>query len=226
MSQKFRTAFSDVKPMWNITPFLYRYENQNFIDHFFETGELMISCFSQYIKHPDNELGDSGEGSVVSHVHSDSASIFSVYAVGSNAYTFCLSTILSKTLIEKFSRNSVFMIKDVVGFMHEIQRSIPRVNEMLLGNCIYAPDRTLSIKKEFTINDIETDGGSPTFSLDKILSINNDPEAFFIKKLKYQHQNEYRLIWNTDRLVKEPLIINCPEAIKYCEKIDLNKINS
>lgn len=45
--------------------------------------------------------------------------------------------------------------------------------------------------------------------------------TYFLKQKKYQHQSEYRILWQTDREVKESIIINCPEAIKYCEKVEI-----
>ena len=35
----------------------------------------------------------------------------------------------------------------------------------------------------------------------------------------YCHQNEYRFVWNVTYQVEEPIFIECPEAIKFCEKV-------
>lgn len=42
-----------------------------------------------------------------------------------------------------------------------------------------------------------------------------------VKPLKYKHQKEHRIIWEpiTDEVI-EPLIIECPEATKYCRKLE------
>lgn len=46
------------------------------------------------------------------------------------------------------------------------------------------------------------------------------PESYFLKTIRYQEQSEYRIIWKTDREVPNNIIIECPEAVKFCEKIE------
>ena len=41
---------------------------------------------------------------------------------------------------------------------------------------------------------------------------------YFIKTKDYEHQKEYRFIWETDADLTKPLVIQCPEAVKYCRR--------
>ena len=41
----------------------------------------------------------------------------------------------------------------------------------------------------------------------------------FLKLDKYEYQNEYRLVWFSNEEIKNSIIVRCPEAVKFCEKI-------
>jgi hypothetical protein len=41
-------------------------------------------------------------------------------------------------------------------------------------------------------------------------------DLFFLKKESYQHQAEYRLLWNSQAAVSDFIEITCPEAIQFC----------
>lgn len=40
-----------------------------------------------------------------------------------------------------------------------------------------------------------------------------------MKYKKYEHQQEHRFLWLTDENIEDGIVLNCPEAIKYCEEI-------
>jgi hypothetical protein len=230
MERNYHSVFSSVINYLNVSPFLYRYENQEFIDRFFETGEILISCFNQYSKYEDNQLGDKSEGFAHNFGNmSNGLTVSTVTTIGMNAYCFCASTILDSELFKTFKRNSVFRINDPINFILQIEKSLNRVFEVLYGNCIYLENKML-IKEipAFNMDDLKVENESNNISFDKLMAATsplNGPEQFFLKKMIYQKQSEYRIIWNTDREVKTPVIIKCPEAIKYCEKIE-SKVSS
>ncbi len=229
MQRNFHSAFSNVTNYINVVPYLYRYENQEYIDKFFEKGEILISSFHQYSQYKDNQLGDTAEGSSFSTANSQSNdySFGALTSVGHNSYCFCTSTVMSKELFGIFKRNSVFRIKDPINFMLEIERSLTRVRELLHGNCIYLNERIIEKQvPHFSLDTFKHDE-SDNMSMEKMMgavqSING-PEQFFLKLLKHQKQSEYRILWNTDREVKEPLIITCPEARQFCEQVEVEKL--
>jgi hypothetical protein len=222
--RNFNSAFSHVINYISVIPFLYRYENQNHIDTFFETGDLLISSFHNYKKYKDNELGDRQEGSSMNLAKIDNDMTLGTYVTtGMNEYSFCTSTIFEKSLLTTFSRNSLFRIKDPLNFILEVTRSIQRVHQVIHGHCLYLDQRMLT--KNISGVDMESlkseEGG---ISFEKLIQISNyvqGMDAYFLKQKKYQHQSEYRILWQTDREVKDSIIINCPEAIKYCEKVEI-----
>lgn len=223
MHNRLFTGINNVTDYISVPPYLYRYEDDIFIDQFFETGQLMISCFKQYKSYKDNELGDSSEGLTANFGFTENQkTIVTVTGVGFNTYCFCTSTLLDSNIKTAFKRNSVFRIKDPINFMIEIGRTIPRVTNGLSGNCIYLNNKM--IKRHIPaieINDFKT-AGDENISFEKMMSATepmHGPEQFFIKKMSYQHQCEYRMLWNTDREVNDKLVLNCPEAVKYCERL-------
>jgi hypothetical protein len=226
--RNYNSNFSQIIDYVNVAPFLYRYENQNFIDKFFETGELYISSFYNYKKYQDNELGDIYEGKTMNYAISESdLTIGSYTSVGINEYSFCTSTILDRSLFKTFSRDSVFRIKDPINFILEVSRSLQRVHRVLHGHCIYL-DKKILIEKLHGIVDMETlkseEGG---ISFEKLMQISNyvqGLDSYFLKLKQHQHHSEYRILWQTDREIKNGILINCPEATKFCEKINLNEL--
>jgi hypothetical protein len=45
-----------------VTPAVYRYEDQKWIDEFFESGRLRLSTFAKFATYPDEVRGDRSEG--------------------------------------------------------------------------------------------------------------------------------------------------------------------
>lgn len=45
-------------------------------------------------------------------------------------------------------------------------------------------------------------------------------EAFFIKQLRFAHQNEYRFIWFAQGYEQSELFVVCPEVRRFCEKYE------
>jgi hypothetical protein len=91
------------------------------------------------------------------------------------------------------------------------------------GHCLYLDQRILT--KNVSEVDMESlkseDGG---ISFEKLIQVSNyvqGMDAYFLKQKKYQHQSEYRILWQTDREVINGIVINCPEAIQYCEKVEI-----
>lgn len=219
--------FSNVTNYVNVTPYLYRYENQKYIDDFFKNGDIFISSFQQYKSYKDNELGDKEEGHSFNVGDTDdNHTMISYTTVGHNDYCFCTSTILDRKLLEVFKRDSVFRIKDPINFILEINRSLQRVREVLFGNCIYLEHRTVRKKiGNVTLDSLKDEKEPDKISMDKIMNLPlNGPESYFLKTISYQHQSEYRMIWITDRPVNSGIILRCPEAIKYCEQVKVNQI--
>lgn len=222
--RNFNSVFSHVINYITVIPYLYRYENQNHIDTFFENGDLFISSFHNYKKYEDNELGDTDEGKSMNFAKSNHDLTLGNYvSTGMNEYSFCTSTIFDESLLKTFSRNSVFRIKEPLNFILEITRSLQRVHQVMHGHCLYLDQRILTKNVSgVDMDSLKSEEGGISF--EKLIQVSNyvqGMDAYFLKQKKYQHQSEYRILWQTDRDVKNGIVINCPEAIKYCEKVEI-----
>jgi hypothetical protein len=72
-----------------VLPYLYRYENEKWIDDFINNGKLLIGCFLTYQKYTDNQLGDTGEGHILHHLETqDKKTVLAVTTLGDNCYSF------------------------------------------------------------------------------------------------------------------------------------------
>lgn len=226
MNRNYATQFTHLIPFENSIPYLYRYEDKKWINDFFETGNLLLSSFKNYKEYEDNQLGDKLEGNTMNVVNGNNGkSIMTGTQVGLNEYCFCTSSMLDENLKNVFKRNSVFRITDPLNFMLEITKSLPRVQGVLFGNCLYVNQRIISssIDKPITLDDFKDDMDPEKMNLNKMLAAAQPSltrHHFFLKHTDYQPQAEYRILWSTDREVKEGLIINCPEARQFCDIIE------
>ena len=41
---------------------------------------------------------------------------------------------------------------------------------------------------------------------------------FYIKNKRFAHQNEFRFTWKLPNEINKPIIMDFPEAIKFCKK--------
>ncbi|MCX2743731.1 hypothetical protein OO013_07640 [Mangrovivirga sp. M17] len=185
----------------------------------------MLSSFKNYKAYEDNQLGDKTEGHSMNIVNGANDKMIGTYTmVGQNEFCFCTSTILDDELKKTFKRDSVFRIIDPLNFMIEITRSLPRVQSVLFGNCLYVNEKIISTKipKNLDIEELKDDKETDKISFQKMIQAAGPSltrHRFFLKHTDYQPQSEYRMLWSTDRKVEDGLVIHCPEARQFCEEI-------
>ena len=221
----YATIFNHNIPLINSIPYLYRYEDQKWIDEFFDKGNLLISSFKNYKSYKDNQIGDKFEGNSYNVLQGANDKFIGTYTmVGQNQYCFCTSTVLSDDLKPIFKRNSVFRIKDALNFMIEITRSLPRVQNVLFGNCIYINERIIqkSVPSSVDMEQLKDDEQPNKLNLQKMMAAaapSLTKHRYFLKLIEHQEQSEYRILWTVDRKVEEGIVIKCPEAVRFCEEV-------
>lgn len=190
--------------------------DENYLNDFFEKGNLLLSCFANFKKYKDEMQGDPKEGNMIlsgkgkpgfyNHI---------IYESGNNSYVLCTSKNLNEQTIKDFKGVGAIKINDTVNFGREISRKLPFCQNGLEGGCIYeSRSKFLDEKNEFLNNiDINTPDGQLLFS-----QFTNGFEIF-VKPDQYKHQNEYRFFWFTNKKIESSIVVNCPEVIEYCEKI-------
>jgi hypothetical protein len=214
-----------VQKPWNVkTPSVIRYLDKGHVDVFFETGELRLSSFARFAKHPDEQRGDSSEGtSIINCFTADGKTLFAVTKHGFDSYVLCGSTIESTQLQRQFGCSSYFRILDTTQFGIAVAAAIPGFKGGVEGLCIYQESRV--IQKE-----------SPPFSEVADLNKKGDPidmnklfnyvssaagvDVVLVKLRRFSHQSEYRFIWATNAELGETITIHAPNARQFCQRPD------
>ena len=187
-------------------------DDEKWADNFFKTGELLISCFDKFKNYPDEMQGDKEEGKGIIRGEDSARNLHLIlYDSGDNAFIMSTTTKIGKQVVDDFKAKCAIKINNPTEFALEIAKKLPFVLGGIEGNCVYDEHKILKFKK-----NIE----EYAFFKDALREQTREYELF-LKLEKYKHQNEYRFVWFSDKIVKDSYIVNCPEAIEFCEKIKI-----
>lgn len=183
---------------------------QQYVDDFFGTGRLQLGSFEYYSRYDHGEIGDREEGEVVLVAEGNNFTAAGKYAGGFDNYLLC--TYLGEPdpeTLEKFGYDGGFIIKDPERFAMAIQKALGALSHEY-ANCAYNPHKAIRGKMQpgFTIERIDHR------TIEMISTARH-----FIKPDRFAHQREFRFTWKMPHDVNDPYMIECPEAIQYCERI-------
>jgi len=112
---------------------------------------------------------------------------------------------------------------DPLGLCAEIANEIPGSVAMMMGQCIYEDTRMLtSAQTAPVLSDLKSDDGSDNISPEKLMAASSKisgPKEYFLKERKFEDQMEYRMIWETNRPVEEPVIIKVLNPERFCRRL-------
>ncbi len=109
-----------------------------------------------------------------------------------------------------------------MAFATAISHQIPGFTFGFQGSCIYRNER--SLKDSFNAPLFKAPPASESEAeewadnLERRIHEDARLEPYFLKPLRYAHQNEYRFIWCVSQRTDDCLDIACQEALKFCEK--------
>ena len=203
-------------------PIVFRYLCQKYIDDFFQSGRLRLSAFSEFAKHTDEQRLDTKEGWAIVEIRGEKQALRSSAGMGLDTYILSASLRGDAELMNTFGTDGYFKIKDVKGFTVAVAARLADFVEGLSGPCIYRDRREIikTIGAELDIAVEKNEQGK--MNLTRVTSLIRRalwPEAYFMKLKHYAPQQEYRFVWHVGQEVHEPLIIECPEALQFCERI-------
>lgn len=207
---------------WSIrTPVLTRYMEKKYVEEFFEHGKMRISSFRSFRKNPDEERGDIFEGRVSAQIKTPNGNHAVIAMNGQEAYVMCTTTVESQKLEASFSTTSGFRILNTIGFANCISSHIPGFVAGLEGLCSYRDETAIrkELESDFPPPDSFPNPENWAKEYDNFVA-QQTREGFFIKKLKYSHQAEYRFIWFAQGQEKEYIDIICPDARRFCQQFD------
>lgn len=209
---------------WEIMPsVVYRYMKQVYIDEFFKSGKIRLSSFSLFSKHDDEQRKDTSEGQNILTGVGRRQTLSAMTVHGHNAYILSASYLKSETLMRDFESDGCFKITNSNGFGIAIANKIPGCRRGVEGPCQYKSRRVITRDiGDFHVDDLRREDDA-TIDGDKmmrrVLEIGGS-DVFFVKLGKYQHQLEYRFVWGIDQKSDDYIFIECPEALRFCERVE------
>jgi hypothetical protein len=200
---------------------------KKWIDCFFKTGELMLSSFSQFRKHPDEQRRDPHEGASILDMSFGGQPLSGIAYFGSDAYILSTSMIESNELMRQFpGYDDYFRIGDPLGFASAIAEAIPNFTLGFQGPCLYQSERL--VRREIQgppLLDPSASQEFPQENAERLFDAMNHRvfeatklEPFFFKPLEYAHQAEYRLVWCVSREKEDRSVVKCPDARRFCRR--------
>jgi hypothetical protein len=206
-----------------VPPVVYRYMNQQYINEFFSTGRLRLGSFATFKRHEDEERGDLLEGVNLVTGSSDVLTVAASLQQGCNSLILSTSMRADESLMRQFNCDGYFRIVDTHLFGQSIARSINGCTDGVEGFCTYK-DAHLIRKKIFptvvaSMSAAKTLGALDLQAAAEVTAGLAGIEGFFSKRRQFEHQSEYRLIWNLNREINDCEFVYCPEAIQHCERV-------
>jgi hypothetical protein len=193
---------------------------QQYIDDFFQRGELRLSSFAAFGQLP-NERRDPDEGRNRIVVKGKDFQFHAVMRNGLNSYILCASTIA--TPIESLKPGEgIFRIRDTAEFGVAIASRLPTFCDGLEGHCEYGDVRSIEhVQSDFSLATLRASNQSDELDLDKMMAIarTGGAKVFFVKRSEFRPESEYRFVWNVHDDTGPFIDIVCPNARQYCEKI-------
>lgn len=207
-------------PPWSIfTPTVFRMMRKEYVDRFFNTGELVLSSFSRFSKYEDEQRKDV-EGNNVLVGRGPGSTLYALTVHGVDAYILC-ATAQQPTdkLLKGFQSDSAIQIFDTTGFAAALTKHIPGVKQGFEGYCFYT-DGAIECKiSDIDVEEFRSAPGVSTLDINKVGGFLNNiagTAVFYRKRQFFKEQLEYRWVWITSGQVDDVLVIQAPEARDFC----------
>jgi hypothetical protein len=210
--------FSFMRPWSVIQPRVYRFLEAEYVDAFFENGSLMLSSFSRFASHADEQRGDAMEGKGVRVVTGKDCTLVMASGRGDDCYILCGATTNTAGVRSCFPyANAAFVIDNPLEFANMVSSCIPRFKGGVSGHCIYQDDPTIRRHDEdLTLEEIQP---KTLDDLPRVMERAGGIEELFIKRSKFASQAEYRFAWASAGPIEDKIVVTCPEARQYCRRI-------
>lgn len=205
---------------------LYRYLERQFVERFFDTGELMLSSFTR-CRAIEGARQDTREGRSNFSLFDGQRGIYGVSNSGSRTHFLCTSRLLSESLMKKFSVDDFFIVKRPLHFAYSLAECIQDVLSFEFQDCMYTDtgSEAYSQNSIFLSNpNFENESECIEWAerqrahLGEIVHQSFGNSALFTKRVSYQEEAECRFVWTLRHPASEQLLVSCPNAIAYCRR--------
>lgn len=206
-----------VRPWSFIFPRIYRLMERKYVDAFFEDGSLMLSSFTRFSKHEDEQRRDVAEGVGVRFLHGSDSTTAMAAGRGFDCYVLCGSCAYTETVKGAFpDADGCLIIDNPAEFASLVSAYVPGFKAGLAGQCIYQDSTT--IERHSTSNVTERMKSGDMDVLRQLHDEAGGPEELFVKSSRYAAQLEYRMLWASRAQIEDALFIKCPEARQFCRR--------
>ena len=210
-------------------PVLYRYIPTDYIDAFFRDGSLRLTTYDHCKGLEDPARRDTKDGKRNYLLAHGNMAMAGIQGVGRKSYLLCTSM---RADVKHFDVRSYFKVADPLGFAVAVARSVPKFQNGRLGMCLYKDDTSLSglSDRPLTPNLYEIIRTQDRHGIEKALNEMNQfhadlldkalgAETYFVKaKVPFEEDAEFRFVFTCDEEVTGPIIVSCPDAIKFCTR--------
>lgn len=207
-------------------PIVYRFISKQYVDKFFDEGELQISNFDRCKRIELGDRRDQGEGLCTFTGISGDNTVQMVVGVANNPLMLCSSLAINA---KHDDGDSCIMVQDLDFFIGAITDALIKtgipVSRVLHGPCTYS-ERSI-VKKFGDENKVitqlvkETSGPNKAFDFNHMFSVANDIGGirnYFTKEPKFSDEYEYRIVWDCEKPqgIKPIKIYLGKDVIKKC----------
>jgi hypothetical protein len=210
--------------LWRIKldPVFRLLNKKEWLDNFFNKGELLLSCFNSFRKNQDEFQGDSREGEALGYfVTGTGATVGLKYQSGFNALVMSTTTEYNEKIISDFNSVGAIRIINTTEFATGIANCLTKFRSGVEGHCIYSHSRVFRLNDDPRLQELykNPDAEHRQAFMEEFQLLCLDRELF-LKHNKYKYQKEYRFVWIVEDPIHESIVIRCPELIPLCERID------
>jgi len=182
---------------------------QKYLEDFFNKGIIQLGTYDLFRNAGNPEVRDHQEGVVTLIGQGYNRTAWGRFQGGDSNYLFC--TYLGDpdpAVVRAFEYETCYYIDDPVGFASAVGAALG-AQSYSFGKCVYCQEKALigELKPEHSFERMDR------------RTIEMVGEAMhFVKPVRYSHQMEFRFAWRVPSDVKGSLIVECPDAVKFCSK--------
>lgn len=212
---------------------VYRHLPRKWANHFFETGELLLTTLSKCREHEEASRKDETDGKLWFELRDRQQTMAGVSVAGARSYILCASQSCSTAIQQRFGTDSWIEIINAEGFAQAIRESVGSNNQPMFGPCRYAEDKSVTRDATTPITDdaaemLEALRAGKTENIEQLFQQMRtrlaaragafEQDLYFLKPaVPYKVEEEFRFVWMLDGAVLGPKVFTCPKAIQYCK---------
>lgn len=205
-------------------PFLYRFIKEEYVDSFFETGELKLTTFENCKTLEDKNRKDTMEGQSKLYGYDGNIKIQFDSGVGSNAIMLCTSLCSEYEDDNGFAYTKYIEIFNVQGLLFAIAEQLSKkkyiIKEVLFGPCFYAEKEFHKAVNSGPLREKLDTGHFDGDEMTKMTNTIGGKNMFFQKPIDKRMENEFRLLWIVDNIKNGmDIFVKIPHPEAYCRLI-------